>query len=130
MPFSRFFEDLPLLEDHQDKQVGICLMGPIGEGDNIVWMSGWAWQEDGGKLAASTGDSGKQVKGAHKLGKNDKPPFKAPKPQWMVQTGFRKGSADYNPKKPVLVQVIALVELGGQRAIVQWGQAVRIKRAY
>lgn len=130
MPFSRFFEDLPLLEDHQDKQVGICLMGPIGEGDNIVWMSGWAWQEDGGKLAASTGDSGKQVKGAHKLGQDDKPPFKAPKPQWMVQTGFRKGSADFNPKKPVLVQVIALVELGGQRAIVQWGQAVRIKRAY
>lgn len=130
MPFSRFFEDLPLLVDHQDQQVGICLMGPIGEGDNLVWMSGWAWQEDGDKFAASTGDSGKQVKGAHKLGKDDKPPFKAPQPQWMVQTGFRKGSADFNPKKPVLVQVIALVELGDQRAIVQWGQAVRIKRAY
>ena len=130
MPFSRFFEELPLLLDHQKEQVGICLMGPIGEGDNLVWMSGWAWQENGKKLAASTGDSGKQVKGAHKLDKVDKPPFKAPDKQWMVQTGFRKGSAPFNPKKPVLVQVIALVEVGDERAIVQWGQAVRIKDGY
>ena len=130
MPFSRFFEDLPLLLDHQDKQVGICLMGPIGAGDNLIWMSGWAWQQDGDTIAAATGDSGKQVKGAHKLDGGDKPPFKAPMKQWMVQTGFRKGSAEFDPKKPVLVQVIALVELGDERAIVQWGQAVRIKHAY
>lgn len=130
MPFSRFFEDLPLLVDHQKKQVGFCLMGPIGEGDNLVWMSGWAWQENGDELAATTGDSGKQVKGAQKLGKDDKPPFKAPKKQWMVQTGFRKGSAEFNTKKPVLVQVIALVEIGDERAIVQWSQAVRIKHSY
>ena len=93
-------------------------------------MSGWAWQQDGDEIVAATGDAGKQVKGAHKLDKDDKPPFKAPKKQWMVQTGFRKASADFNPRKPVLVQVIALVETGGERAIVQWGQAVRIKRAY
>jgi len=130
MPISRFFEELPLLEDNKDKQVGICLMGPIGAGDNIVWMSGWAWQQDGDTIAASTGDSGTAVKGARPLRPKDKPPFKAPKKQWMVQTGFRKGSAKFNPKLPVLVQVIALIEIGDERAIVQWGQAVKIEHAY
>ena len=130
MPISRFFEELPLLEDNKDKQVGLCVMGPVGTGDNLIWMSAWAWQQDGDKIASSTGDAGTPVKGARPLRPKDKPPFKAPKKQWMVQTGLRKGSAPYNPKKPVLVQAIALVETGGERAIVQWSQAVKIEHSY
>lgn len=131
MAVSRFFEILPLLRDHQDKQVGICLMGPIGTGDNLIWMSGWAWQQDGETVtAASTGDAGKQVQGAHPLKDKDKPPFAAPDKQWMVQTAFRRGSADYDPEKPVLVQALALVERDGVRSMVQWSQAVMIKHGY
>ena len=30
MPVSRFFEVLPLLRTTRIKQVGLCLMGPVG----------------------------------------------------------------------------------------------------
>jgi hypothetical protein len=131
VPVSRFFEVLPLLRDHHDNQVGLCVMGPVGAGDNLVWMSAWAWQQDGDNIAASTGDAGIHIHGAHPLKEKNKPPFKAPgKPTWMVQTGFRTGSADYNPEKPVLVQAMALLEVEGQRAIFQWSQAVMIRHGY
>lgn len=129
MPASRFFEVLPLLKDNQDQQVGLCLMGPVGTGDTLVWMSGWAWQQDGDKIsAASTGDAGTHVHGAHPLKGKDMPPFT--QDQWMVQTAFRDGSADYDPEKPVLVQALALVENDGEHTMVQWSQAVMIKHGY
>lgn len=131
MPASRFFEVLPLLRDNQDQQVGLCLMGPIGPGDTLVWMSGWAWQQDGDTItAASTGDAGTHVHGAHPLKEKDNPPFSAPDERWMVQTAFRPDSGEYDPEKPVLVQALALVENGGERSIVQWSQAVMIKHGY
>jgi hypothetical protein len=131
MPFSRFFEELPLLRDNRDEQVGLCVMGPIGAGDTLIWMSAWAWQQDGDKItAASTGDAGTHVHGAHPLKEKDNPPFAAPEERWMVQTGFRQDSGEYDPEKPVLVQALALVENGDQRAMVQWSQAVRIKHGY
>jgi len=132
MPVSRFDEELPLLWNEHHKQVGLCVMGPVGAGDRLVWMSAWAWQQqDGDKIAASTGDAGVQVPGARTLRPKDKPPFKAPnRPKWMVQTGFRKGSARFDPEMPVLVQAMALMEVAGQRAIFQWSQAVRIKHGY
>ena len=131
MPASRFFEDLPLLRNHQDEQVGLCLMGPVGTGDTLLWMSGWAWQQDGDKVtAASTGDAGRHVQGAHPLKENNMPPFTHAEGQWMVQTGFREGSADYDPEKPVLVQALALVENDGEHSMVQWSQAVMIKHGY
>ena len=46
MATSKFFEELPLLMDGTD-QVGLCVMGPIGTGDNIVWVRAWAWQQNG-----------------------------------------------------------------------------------
>ena len=134
MSVSRFFEVLPLLKDQNGHQVGLCLMGPIGNGEKLVWMSGWAWQQDGvNNVAASTGDAGVQVPGAHLLDPPDMPPFGpggGPNARWMVQTGFRDQPVDYNVDKPVLVQALALVERGGDTFMVQWSQAVMIRRGY
>jgi hypothetical protein len=132
MPVSRFDEHLPLLLDDKGDQVGICLMGPIGNGETLVWMSGWAWQQDGDDVvAASTGDAGVPVKGASPLDPNKgEPPFGPGDEKWMIQTGFRDSSAPYDPKKPVLVQALALMEKGNETAIVQWSQAVKIEHAY
>jgi|SRR5215207_3758349 len=133
MSASRFFEDLPLLRDQHDEQLGLCVMGPVGTGDKLVWMRVWAWQQNGDNIvAASTGDAGVQVQGAHTLGPNDTPPFGPPPPKkrWMVQTGFEDPSEKYNPEKPVLVQALAFVENGGDRSIVQWSQAVVIRHGY
>jgi hypothetical protein len=132
MPVSRFDEKLPLLVNDKDEQVGICLMGPIGNGETLVWMSGWAWQQDEDNVvAASTGDAGVPVKGAHPPeGLKLEPPFGPGDQKWMVQTGFRNPSAQYDPRKPVLVQALALMEKGNETAIVQWSQAVRIEHAY
>ena len=41
MATSKFFEVLPLLKDG-NTQVGLCVMGPIGTGDNIIWVRAWA----------------------------------------------------------------------------------------
>jgi hypothetical protein len=132
MPVSRFDEHLPLLLDDDGNQVGICLMGPIGQGETLVWMSGWAWQQDEDNVvAASTGDAGVPVKGAHPpVGIKPDPPFGPGDEKWMIQTGFRKGSAQYDPKKPVLVQALALMKKGNETAIIQWSQAIKIEHAY
>ena len=125
MAASKFFEELPLLKDADD-QVGVCAMGPIGDGDKLIWMRAWVWQQDRDNLAASAGEAGRHVPGAHPLTDEQKPPFEAPKPRWMVQTKLEQESADFNTAKPALVQAIALVENGGTRTIVQWGQAVTL----
>jgi hypothetical protein len=127
MAASRFFEQLPVLKDG-NKQVGVCVMGPIGDGDKLIWMRAWVWQQDGENVAASAGNAGEHVKGAHRLAAEDKPPFAAPKERWMVQTKLEPESADFNVKKPVLVQAIALVENAGDRNILQWSQAVALKQ--
>jgi len=132
MPVSRFFENLPLLRKPNGDQVGLCLMGPIGTDDELIWMRAWAWQQDGDNIvAASTGNAGAHVPGAHALDPSkDDPPFAAPNTRWMVQTGFETPSAEYNPDKPVLVQALALVHNGPDRSIVQWSQAVMIRHGY
>ena len=45
----------------------------------------------------------------------------------MVQTKLEPESADFTIEKPALVQAMALVENGGDRSIVQWGQAVALR---
>ena len=126
MATSKFFEVLPLLNDGPT-QVGLCVMGPIGTGDNIVWVRAWAWQQDGDNIAASAGNAGEHVPGAHPLKAKQQPPFAAPKPLWMVQTKLEPLSVDFSTEKPALVQAFALVENGGSQDIVQWSQAVKVR---
>jgi hypothetical protein len=123
---SKFFEVLPLLVDGSN-QVGVCAMGPVGDGDSLIWMRVWVWQQDGDDLAASAGNAGEHVAGAHPLSAEQMPPFAHPQERWMVQTKLEPESADFNVEKPVLVQAMALVENGGDRSIVQWGQAVALR---
>lgn len=123
---SKFFEVLPILM-HGDEQVGVCAMGPIGDGDTLLWIEVWVWQQDGDDVAASAGSAGEQVPGAHELAAENRPPFAQPRERWMVQTKLEPESADFNPEKPALVQAMALVENGGDRNIVQWGQAVGLR---
>jgi hypothetical protein len=126
MATSKFLEVLPLLMDG-DKQVGVCAMGPIGDGDKLIWMRAWVWQQDEDAVAASTGNAGDHVPGAHPLKPEQKPPFAAPEERWMVQTGLEPESAKFSHEKPALVQALALVENGGTRNIVQWSQAVGLR---
>lgn len=126
MPASRFFDYLPLLKDG-NKQVGVCAMGPVGDGDRLVWMTAWFWQQNGEKVAAATGSAGVQVPGAQKLKAKDKPPFKRPKTDtWMVQAALERESAKFTLKEPAQVQATALVERDGDLTIIQWSQAVEL----
>ena len=124
---SKFFEVLPLLVNGGN-QVGVCAMGPIGDGDTLIWMRVWVWQQDGDDVAASAGNAGEHVPGAHALAADQMPPFAHPQERWMVQTKFEPQSAHFNVAKPALVQAMALVENGGDRSIVQWGQAVALRQ--
>ena len=130
---SKFSEVLPLLVNGSS-QVGVCAMGPIGDGDTLVWMRVWVWQQDEDDIAASAGNAGDHVPGAHALSGGQVPPFvhgldEQGKPKkWMVQTKLEPQSADFNLEKPALVQAIALVDNGGDRSIVQWGQAVALRQ--
>jgi hypothetical protein len=123
---SKFFEDLPILKDRDGKQVGVCAMGPVGDGDTLLWIEVWIWQQHGDDLAASAGTSGDEVPGAHPLAPDDRPPFAHPKKRWMVETKLEPVSAYFSDEKPAFVQAMALVENGGERRIVQWGQAVML----
>lgn len=123
---SKFFERLPILRDPDGKQVGVCAMGPVGEGDTLLWMEVWIWQQNADDLAASSGSAGDEVPGAHPLAKEDRPPFAHPKKRWMVETQLEPVSAYFTDEKPALVQAMALVENGGEHRIVQWGQAVTL----
>ena len=129
MATSKFFEVLPLLKDGPT-QVGLCAMGPIGTGDNIVWVRAWAWQQDEDELAASSGNAGEHVPGAHPLKAAQQPPFAAPKKLWMVQTKLEPLSANFTTEKPAFVQAFALVENGGAQDIIQWGQAVMVREPH
>jgi hypothetical protein len=124
---SKFFEVLPILKDPNGKQVGVCAMGPIGDGDTLLWIEVWIWQQDGDDLAASSGSAGDEVPGAHPLAPEDRPPFAHPRERWMVETKLEPVSAYFTDEKPALVQAMALVENGGERRIVQWGQAVALR---
>jgi hypothetical protein len=128
MAASKFFEVLPILRD-ENAQLGVCAMGPVGDDDDIIWMRVWVWQQDGDNVAASAGNAGDHVPGAHKLDEDeDVPPFTHKKhKQWMVQTKREKESAEFKAEKPALVQAMALVERDGERNIVQWGQAVALR---
>lgn len=126
MPASKFFEVLPILKDGK-AQVGVCAMGPVGTGDTIIWMRVWVWQQDGDNVAASAGNAGEQVPGAHRLDAKDRPPFTDDRKQWMVQTKLEPESAEFKAEKPALVQAMALVQKNRERNIVQWGQAVALR---
>ena len=124
---SKFFEVQPLLMDGSN-QVGVCAMGPVGDGDTLIWMRVWVWQQDGDDVAASAGNAGDHVPGAHSLSAAQTPPFIHPQDErWMVQTKLEPESANFNAEKPALVQAMALVQNGGDRSIVQWGQAVALR---
>ena len=129
MAASKFFEELPLLlKSEQKAQLGVCAMGPVGDDDTLIWMRVWVWQQDGENIAAAAGSAGEQVPDAHKLGRENRPPFARPeKKQWMVQTKLEEESADFNLEKPALVQALALVERNGERSIVQWSQGVGLR---
>ncbi len=124
MPATKFFEVLPILKD-ENAQVGVCAMGPVGTGDTLIWMRVWVWQQDGDNVAASAGNAGEQVPGAHRLDAKDMPPFS--KERWMVQTKLEPESAEFKTEKPALVQAMALVEKDGERNIVQWSQGVALR---
>jgi hypothetical protein len=124
---SKFFEVLPILKDGEGNQVGVCAMGPVGDGDTLLWIEVWIWQQDGNNLAASSGAAGDEVPGAHPLADEDRPPFAHPRERWMVETKLEPVSADFTDQKPALVQAMALVENEGERRIVQWGQAVELR---
>jgi hypothetical protein len=127
MPASKFDPKLPILSDASGKQVGVCAMGPVGDDEELIWMFAWVWQENKQAVAASSGTAGIQLKGAHKLGPGQKPPFAHPnKPDWMVQTAIPKDSADYTDKKPALATAMALVKRDGVSTVVQWSQVVKL----
>ena len=126
MAASRFNEVLPVLKD-ANAQVGVCAMGPVGTGDKLIWMRVWVWQQDGENVAASAGNAGEQVPGAHRLDPKDTPPFTDDRERWMVQTKLEPESPEFKIEKPALVQAMALVERNGERNIVQWAQAVGLR---
>jgi hypothetical protein len=87
----------------------------------------WVWQQDGERVAASAGNGGEQVPGAHALSRESMPPFRHPEDKrWMVQTKLEPESAEFSAQKPAHVQATALVERDGLRSIVQWSQAVAL----
>jgi hypothetical protein len=122
---SKFEEVLPILEDEEGLRLGVCAMGPVAEGDELTWMRVWVWQQDGGKISASSGTSGAHL-GAHPLAASERLPFTAEE-GWMIQTELEPGAEQFSGGKPALAMAIALVNHpDGTKDVEQWSQAVSV----
>ena len=100
-------------------------MGPVADGDEITWMRVWLWQQDGKKLAACFGTSGKHP-GAHPLAPTERLPFKSKK-DWMIQTQLEPGSKQFSKGKPALAMAMAMVKHSdGSTGVEHWSQAVMV----
>ena len=95
---SRFKPVLPVLKGDAGERFGLCAMGPVADGDEITWMRVWLWQQDGKKLAACFGTSGKHP-GAHPLALTERLPFKSKK-DWMIQTQLEPGRSSSRRESP------------------------------
>lgn len=130
--YSKFTEELPILEGDDSLRLGLCAMGPVSETDTIDWMRVWMWQVDGDKVASSSGVSGSHP-GSHDLAENEKLPFLAAK-GWMIQTQLEPDSDEFTEGKSAMGMAIALVTIGngagdgeGAKELLQWNQAVLVK---
>jgi hypothetical protein len=130
--YSKFEQELPILEGDDSLRLGVCAMGPVADTDTITWMRVWMWQLDGEKVAASSGVSGTHP-GAHPLAPTEELPFKAEK-GWMIQTVLEPGSDEFSEGTPALAMAMALVVTDGDaegtngtRELLQWNQGVMVE---
>jgi hypothetical protein len=122
---SRFKPVLPVLKGDADIRFGLCAMGPVEDGDEITWMRVWLWQQEGKKVAACFGTSGKHP-GAHPLAPTERLPFKGDK-GWMIQTQLEPGSKQFSKGKPALAMAMAMVKhRDGSTGVEHWSQAVMV----
>ncbi len=125
---SKFNESLPILHgpaDQRGVRLGVCAMGPVGDGDKLTSMRVWVFQETGAKAAAASGTGGRHL-GGHPMSDNEKPPFTTAK-GWMVQTELEPGSDQFVQAKPALAMAMALVtHKDGTDGVEHWTQAVLI----
>lgn len=123
--YSKFREELPILDGDEALRLGVCAMGPVADTDTLTRMRVWVWQVDGEKVAASSGISGEHL-GAHPLSPREQLPFTSAK-GWMVQTELEPGSAQFSEGKPALAMALALVTAAdGTNDVLQWNQAVMV----
>jgi hypothetical protein len=124
--FSKFRNELPILQGDDKLRLGVCAMGPVAGGDQLTWMRVWVWQKDGDKLAASFGTSGEHL-GGHPLAPTEQLPFTSDK-GWMIQTELEPGAEQFSEGKPALAMAIALVTHDdGTTDVEEWSQAVMVK---
>jgi hypothetical protein len=122
---SKFLDELPILEGDDALRLGVCAMGPVADTDTLTWMRVWVWQQDGAKVAASSGASGEHP-GSHPLLPKEQLPFTAPD-EWMIQTQLEPGSPPFSENKPALAMAMALVTHDdGTTDVEQWDQAVMV----
>lgn len=125
--YSKFEEELPILDGDAALRLGICAMGPVAATDRITSMQVWVWQVVGDKVAASSGIGGTHP-GAHGLAPTEKLPYTADK-GWMVQTRLEPDSAQFVEGKPAMAMALALVtnvDDEKERDVLQWNQAVLV----
>jgi hypothetical protein len=125
--YSKFEEDLPILDGPESLRLGVCAMGPVAATDKITSMRVWVWQVVGDKIAVSSGIGGKHP-GNHPLIPREKLPFETAN-GWMVQTQLEPGSGKFVEGEPALAMALSQVtdHAGNQKDVLQWNQGVLVK---
>jgi hypothetical protein len=123
---SKFDDSLPILTPRpaDPSSLSVCAMGDVAEGDEIIAMRVWIWQEADGQVAASAGKGGDHL-GGHDAVPEETPPFRD---RWMIQTQLEEGSPQFAPGKPALATAMALLRHGkdGPLDVEHWSTAVMI----
>jgi hypothetical protein len=110
-----------------DLDLSVCAMGPLEEGDEILAMDVWVWQEADGKVAACAGTAGVHL-GSHDPKPSEVFPLKGTdSDRWMIQTQLLPHSRQLVGHKAALATGMALVSREGGVELEHWSQAVMIK---
>ena len=106
---------------------GVCAMGPVGDGDTLIWMRVWVWQQDGESVAACGGHQRRAPRRRTASPRAGAASLHAQDRDWMIQTELEPGSKQFSNGKPALARrwrssstATAAID------IEQWSQAVMV----
>ena len=96
--YSKFEEELPILDGPGNLRLGICAMGPVAATDEITSMQGLGVAGGGQQDRGFRPVSPAHTRGAHAVVATETLPYTAAN-GWMVQTRLEPGSSQFVEEK-------------------------------
>jgi hypothetical protein len=124
--------DRRILQMFPGVRLGVCAMGPVTDGDEVLASRVWVFQQEGQHVAAASGKAGEHL-GGHPQEPVEDLPFRGrvkedeDEGRWMIQTQLEEHSDEFKAGVGALATAMALVKhKDGTKDVVHWSRAVMI----